>query len=308
MPLSAAGGSAPSLPISARGTFTKAQWEHRTDLSKLAPDVDTATPFELIKKPGLTSMELLATLGDEVCAAAAEPALDPDRDGLAIMPTRLAGGGASITVINSVDAINRSGRTAVRLEVEGLTPGRHALCVFRIDDEFTNPMEVWESQRDESDPRGPWEPVGAPKEPTAAQFAALRRAQEPALLHPISVIDAAAGRLSLDLDLPLPSLTQVLVVPDPGTPPAKPTRLVAERYRGLGGREARMLFWAAGDDRPAILFDVLVSRDGGAFEVVNEAPLLSTAFLVMSPPAGARYAVRARDGFGRLSQLSPLEA
>jgi L-iduronidase len=288
--------------------FTKAQWEHRTDLTKLSTDVDAATPFELIKKPGLTAMELLATLGDEVCAVAADPALDPDRDGLAIMPTRLAGGGASITLINSVDAINRSGRTAVRLEVDGLTPGRHALSVFRIDDEFTNPMEVWEGQRDESNPRGPWEPVGAPKEPTEAQFAALRTAQEPALLHPISVMEAATGRISLDLDLPLPSLTQVLVVPDPGTPPATPTGLVVERYRGLGGREERMLFWAAGDDRPAILFDVLLMKDGGAFEVINGAPLLSTAFLVMSPPAGAQFAVRARDGFGRFSQLCTLEA
>ncbi len=283
--------------------FTKAQWEHKTDLSKLATDIDTATPFELIKKPGLTAMELLATLGHEVCAVTATPALDPDRDGLAVMPTRLSGGGASITVINSVDAINRSGRTAVRLEVAGLQPGRQALCVFRIDDEFTNPMEVWEAQRDESNPRGPWEPVGAPPAPTEAQFAELRRAQEPALLHPISVIDAEAGSLSLDLDLPLPSLTQVLVVPDSGAPPAAPTGLRVERYRGLGGREERMLFWAAGDDRPAIFYEVLASTDGVTYERINPVPLISTAFLHMSPPAGIRYAVRARDAFGCLSAL-----
>lgn len=282
--------------------FTKAQWEHKTDLSRLSTDIDTAPPFELIKKPGLTSMELLATLGDEVCSITATPELDPDRDGLAVMPTRLAGGGVSITVINSVDAINRSGRTAVRLEVAGLQLGRHALCTFRIDDEFTNPMEVWEGQRDESNPRGPWEPVGAPREPTEAQFAELRRAQEPALLHPVSVIDAA-GRVSLDLDLPLPSLTQVLVVPDPGVAPAAPTRLVVERYRGLGGREERMLFWAAGDSRPAIFYEVLVGTDGTNYAPVEAAPLISTAFLHMSPGQGVRYAVRACDAFGRRSEL-----
>ena len=281
--------------------FTKAQWEHKTDLGKLATDIDTAPPFELIKKPGITSMELLATLGDSVCAVSAEPPLDPDRDGLAIVPTRLADGGASITLIHCMDAINRSGRVATRLAVAGLEPGRHALCVLRIDDEFTNPMEVWEAQRDESNPRGPWEPVGAPREPTEAQFAELRAAQEPALLHPISVVDASAGRVSLDLDLPLPSLTQVLVVPDTGAAPAAPKNLVVERYRGLGGREERMLFWAAGDIRPAIFYDVLISTDGDTFDVVSPVPLISTAFLHMSPPPGARYAVRARDAFGRLS-------
>jgi L-iduronidase len=283
--------------------FTKAQWEHKTDLTTLSTDIDTAPPFEVIKKPGITSMELLATLGDEVCAITAEPALDPDRDGLAVIPTKLGGGGASITVINSVDAINRSGRTAVRLEVAGLEPGGHALCVFRIDDEFTNPMEVWEAQRDESNPRGPWEPVGAPREPTEAQFAELRRAHEPALLHPLSTIDAADGRVSLDLDLPLPSLTQVLVVPDTGAAPAAPTRLVVERYRGLGGRDERMLFWAAGDNRPAIFYEVLASTDGTSFAPVNPVPLISTAFLHMSPAPGTRYAVRAYDAFGRRSSL-----
>jgi L-iduronidase len=288
--------------------FTKAQWEHKTDLSRLATDIDTAPPFELIKKPGITSMELLATLGDSVCEVSAEPALDPDRDGLAIIPTRLAGGGASITLIHCMDAVNRSGRVAVRLEVAGLEPGRHALCVLRIDDEFTNPMEVWEAQRDESNPRGPWEPVGAPPQPTEAQFAELRAAQEPALLHPISVMDAGTGRVSLDLDLPLPSLTQVLVVPDTGAAPAAPTSLVVERYRGLGGREERMLFWAAGDTRPAIFYDVLISTDGDSFDVVSPVPLMSTAFLHMSPPSGARYAVRARDAFARLSPLVTLPA
>jgi L-iduronidase len=196
----------------------------------------------------------------------------------------------------------------VRLEVAGLEPGRHALCVLRIDDEFTNPMEVWEAQRDESNPRGPWEPVGAPPQPTEAQFAELRAAQEPALLHPISVMDAGTGRVSLDLDLPLPSLTQVLVVPDTGAAPAAPTSLVVERYRGLGGREERMLFWAAGDTRPAIFYDVLISTDGDSFDVVSPVPLMSTAFLHMSPPSGARYAVRARDAFARLSPLVTLPA
>ncbi|NEJ89472.1 glycosyl hydrolase [Rhizobium leguminosarum] len=283
--------------------FTKAQWEHKTNLDMLVTDVDRAPPFDIIKKPGLTSMELLATLGDTVCKVTAEPPLAPDQDGLAILPTRLPGGGVSISLIHSVDAINRSGRTAVRLEVSGLVPGRHALCLLRIDEEFTNPMEVWEAQRDESNPRGPFEPVGAPPAPTEAQFAELRRAQEPALLHPISIVDCDEGRISVDLDVPLPSLTQVLVVPDTGVPPAAPSRLVVERYLGLGGREERMLFWAAGDASPAIFYDVLVSTDGGTFEKVSSAPLISTAFLHMSPPEGVRYAVCARDAFGRRSEL-----
>lgn len=283
--------------------FTKAQWEHKTDLSKLATDIDAAPPFELIKKPGLTSMELLATLGDTVVGLSAQPPLDPDADGLAVIPTRLAGGGVSLSLIHSVDAINRSGRAAVRLEVAGLERGRHALCVFRIDEEFTNPMEVWEAQRDESNPRGPWEPVGAPREPTEEQFAELRRAQEPALLHPVGICQVEDGRLSLDLDLPLPSLTQVLVVPDTGAAPAAPMGLRVERYRGLGGREERMLFWAAGDARPAIFYEVMASLDHETFEVISGAPLISTAFLHMSPPPGTRYAVRARDAFGRQSPL-----
>ncbi|QPB23956.1 glycosyl hydrolase [Rhizobium sp. 007] len=283
--------------------FRRAQWEHTTDLSTLATDVDAAPTFEQIKKPGLTSLELLATLGDTLCEATANPKLDPDRDGLAILPTKLADSGASIALIHSVDAITQSGRTSVRLEIDGLEPGRHGVCLLRIDNEFTNPMEVWEAQRDESNPRGPWEPVGAPREPTADQFAELRRAQEPALLHPISIVDAQEGRISLDLDVPLPSLTQILVVPDTGAAPSAPTGLTATRYRGLGELQQRMLFWAAGDARPGIFYDVLTSTDGKIFEKVNPVPLISTAYLHVSPQSGVRYAVRARDAFGRESAL-----
>jgi L-iduronidase len=64
-----------------------------------------------------------------------------------------------------------------------------------------------------------------------------------------------------------------------------------------------MLFWAAGDISPAIFYDVLVSTDGKTFEQVSSAPLISTAFLHMSPPEGARYAVCASDAFGRRSEL-----
>lgn len=282
--------------------FTRAQWEHRTNLGALLTDVDAA-PFELIKKPGFTAMELLATLGDRVCGLTADPPLDEDRDGLAVLPTALPGGGAAIAVINCVDRINRSGRTTVRLEICGLEPGCHAVCQFRIDEENTNPMEVWESQRDRSDPRGPYEPVGAPREPDAEQFAELRRAQEPALLHPIGVIDASDGKVSLDLDLPLPSLTLILIVPDTANTPVTPKGLCATRYVGLGGREQRMLSWRAGDSRPGIFYDVMLHADGGDARPLNAAPLISTAFLHMSAPDGARYTVRARDAFGRTSDI-----
>jgi len=64
-----------------------------------------------------------------------------------------------------------------------------------------------------------------------------------------------------------------------------------------------MLFWAAGDSSPAIFYDILISTDGETFEKVSPAPLISTAFLHMSPPEGVRYAVRACDAFGRCSEL-----
>ena len=284
-------------------TFGRAQREHKTDLGALETDIDTAPPFELVKKPGLTAMELLATLGDTACAVRAKPPLQPDEDGLAVMATKLAGGGASISLIHSVDRIDRSGRAAVRLDVDGLAPGRHAVCIFRIDEEFTNPMEVWERQTDEANPRGPWEPVAAPREPSSAQFTDLRKAAEPALLHPVALTDAVDGHVSLDLDVPLPSLTQVLVVPDSGHGPATPHDLSIERYRGLGGRENRMLFWAAGDAAGTVFYDVLASADGAPFEQLNPKPLLSTAYLHASATPGLRYAIRARDAFGRESTL-----
>jgi L-iduronidase len=39
------------------------------------------------------------------------------------------------------------------------------------------------------------------------------------------------------------------------------------------------------------------------FEKVNPVPLISTAYLHVSPQPGVRYAVRARDAFGRESAL-----
>lgn len=281
--------------------FDAAQRDWVTDLAALADRRANPEPFDYVKKPGLTVMELLALLGDR--RVDAPGALDPDRTGLGVMATPTADG-AAVLLYNSVDGLWRSGLSPVALEVAGLAPGRHTLGIFEIAQDKGDPFSVWEAQA-RTLPHA--EQLAALSTPNAALLAAMRKAQEPALtVREVEI--GADGRLKLDLELLLPSVALVVLAREGAAREAAPaTNLRVRRDRGLNGPN-QLLFWdpPAGDPRVGEgvrLFDVLWSADeAGPFAAVNPVRLLSSMYLHAA--GGGFYRIRTTDLAGRELSVS----
>lgn len=272
--------------------FPHAQADHRTDLDAVRAAAAAPTPFELVKKPALAAMEVLALLGPERCALAPDAPLDPDRDGLGIVATRWSQSRLAILVYHSVDRIWASGERRMTLALRGLPPGPYALAALRIDDAGTCAFHLWDA----------W---GAPASPTADQFARLRAVADAALLFPVERRAVGADGLALDLTLPLPSLTLVLAERETGRAPPAPIHLRAEPQPGLTERGNVLLHWTAAAHDGVQLHDVLFAASAaGPFEPVNARPLLSSAFLHSREPGPGYYVVETRDLSGLLSARS----
>jgi xylan 1,4-beta-xylosidase len=110
---------------------------------------------------------------------------DPDIYGLA------ARNGRDVTVLlwNYHDDDLPAAQAAVRVTVEGLTPGRPTLAHFRIDAEHSNSYEAWKT-------------MGSPQQPTRAQYAALDKAGKLHALGPSQRVTIKDGRLDIPVALP----------------------------------------------------------------------------------------------------------
>ncbi|MGL4963669.1 MAG: GH39 family glycosyl hydrolase [Inquilinus sp.] len=277
--------------------FDAAQRDWVTDLAALADRRANPEPFDYVKKPGLTVMELLALLGDR--RVDAPGALDPDRTGLGIMATPTAEGGA-VLLYNSVDRLWRSGTSPVALEVAGLAPGRYALGIFEIAQDKGDPFSIWEAQAAATPTHA--DQLAALSTPNAAQLAAMRRAQEPALtVREVEI--GADGRLALDLELLLPAVALVVLARDEAGREATPaTNIRVRRDRGLNG-PSQLLFWDPPAGEGVRLFDVLWSAaETGPFEAVNPVRLLSSVYLHAADRGF--YRIRTTDLAGRELSVS----
>jgi len=271
-----------------------AQSEHKTNLAALDARRANPEPFELVKKPALSVMELLGLLSERRLKLEG-PVLDADRTGLGAIATAFGTEetnlGASVLVYNSVDRIWQSGEGAVELDFAGLLPGAYALATFRIAHGKGDPFTVWED-------------LGAPDLPNPAELEAMRLAQEPALTIEHLQVSAAQCGYRLALDMPLPSVALVALVRREAEAPQAPSGLSARRFGGLNGRSNVVLFWEPAAHATVQLFDVLWSgSEAGPWQVVNATGLLSSVFLHPGDAKGY-YRVRARDLFGRTSAES----
>jgi L-iduronidase len=269
-----------------------AQAEHRYDPEAFSAIRATDQPFDLVKKPGLTVMELLSVLGPDRAMVSADPPLQPDLDGLGVMATRWGDTQVAALLYNSVDRIWQSGACSVSLAIEGLKPGRYVLGLFRLDDDHGTAF--WE-----------WERLDAPDTPTAAELAAMRKVEDIRLadLARFETLDGLA--VSAPLHLPLPGVALALIEPDDGALPPDITHLTGRPHRGINGTDDLLLTWRAGDWHRLQRFDVLYSALAeGPFEVLNPEPLMSSVFLHANRPGPGVYAVRARSLAGDHGRMS----
>jgi L-iduronidase len=280
--------------------FPSGQATHQTDAAKLRAVPPAIQPFELVKKPALAVMELMALLGPELCPVSSDPPLDPDRDGVGLIATAWprAGEGtsrAAVLAYGSPERIWASGNRRLILSLEGLVPGEYATAAFRLDQEHGCAFDLWDQ----------WE---APDQLDARQFAALRAAQEAELLGPVQRVRVEVGRsLAYELALPLPSVTLFLAERWSDGPLSSPTHLAAVHQPSLTEQNNVLLTWKPGSAEGVQLFDVLFGpSEEGPLARVNPAPLLSAAYLHTRVPGIGFYAIEARRLDGATSRSSGL--
>jgi hypothetical protein len=164
---------------------------------------------------------------------------------------------------------------------------------YRIDDAHGNPFARWVAH-------------GASGRPDAAALDDMRRCQELAMLHTPVQRAVRNGRVSLAFDMPLPSVSLVLLSARPEGAPRRVAGLRGEVYAGSGSRENAMICWRPDTSTVLRTYEVLYSQTrGGRYRRVNKPDLVCGAFLHVRK-AGSRgfYRVRAVDYWGRKGPVS----
>jgi len=260
-------------------------WGNRTLVTRFGGE----SACEIVKKPVLSVMALLAMLGDRRCAV-----LGPEEGGdVGALATRLGAEQVAVLVYNSADEITSSGSERISLSLTGLPFKEGLLAHYRIDAGHGDPFGVWEAH-------------GAPREPSAELFAEMRRHGEPTLYEEPRAVTSEGSRLSLAFDLPRPGVSLFVLSARPQEAPARPTGLRAECYPGLTGEERVMLRWDELRCRTLRTWEVLCGEsEDGPFQRVNEVDVLSTAWLHVRADGPERfYKVRRVDLWDRTGEPS----
>jgi xylan 1,4-beta-xylosidase len=95
-------------------------------------------------------------------------------------------------------------QTAVDVTLRGLPDGEYKLTHFRIDADHSNSYTAWKS-------------AGAPQNPTEDQLATIKSRQGLEELEPPKTVRATSGTVALDLRLPLPAASLLIISPSAGS-------------------------------------------------------------------------------------------
>ncbi|CAL8346343.1 unnamed protein product [Lota lota] len=263
---------------------------------------------QLIRKPVLTVMGLLALLGDvEVQAQVLDleggRGLNGSTVGVLASTQKPRSPGSSdswqaaVLIYNSNDSSSSTRTHRATLTLKGLAslsfPFPDLIYVtYYQDNNVTNPQQLWQA-------------MGSPDFPTAQQFQQLRAAEDPRVEGPWPV--PAGDTLTLDLKLSLPSFLLVHVC-------AKP-RAVPEQVNGLRfikiTKGQVLIVWSdhCVNSKCLLTFEVEFSRDGEDFHRVNARRSIFTSYVYSPVNQEVRgvYRVRALDYWGRPGSYSPTE-
>lgn len=240
--------------------------------------------FLLVKKPIYNFHVLAALLGAQRLASTATG--NPD---CGVLGT-IQDGVVAVAYYHHRDRPDHGGFSVPgRLRIANLPPGTWRMVHERIDEGAEHPFAVFAA--------GPCDPPEPETQRRYLQCGEPRRLGAPGDVQ-------GGGTLELDLDLPLPGMGLVLLVRDPGAPPAQVEGLAGEHWPGISDDEQIMLRWRHLPNRTLWTYEVERS-DGGSWCRINPDTRCAAWCDLRQPLAGgAAYRVRAVDLWGRAGAWS----
>ncbi|KAM3867981.1 alpha-L-iduronidase [Diretmus argenteus] len=257
---------------------------------------------QLIRKPVLTVMGLLALLGETQVLAqvlASAPANNGSVGVLASSHKPLIAGSsdswqAAVLVYNSDDNSTSTHSDDITVSLKGLAGQKGLVYVtYYMDNNVTNPYQLWQS-------------MGSPDYPSAEQFRQLRSLENPEVSGPWPV--PTGDTLTLKAKLSVPS---VLLIHVCSQPKATPDQVNGLRFIRITKGQV-LIVWSdhCVDSKCIKTFEVEFSKDHKEFHRINTQDTIFTSY-VYSPvngDVGGMYRVRAVDYWGRPGWYSLVES
>ena len=165
-----------------------------------------------VEKPLLNAYRMVSRLGsrriEATSSAASDPALLDADDGRSmgeevdVLASTDAKGRVTVLVWRHTDDQYRTdeGATPVDVTVNGLAGTDYSVSHHRIDADHSNAHTAWVAQ-------------GSPQDPSEDQLAAVKARQGLEELEPVRRQEVAGGTFTTRLDLPLPSVSMIVLEP-----------------------------------------------------------------------------------------------
>ncbi|XP_076003594.1 alpha-L-iduronidase [Genypterus blacodes] len=248
---------------------------------------------QLLRKPVLTVMGLLALLGDiQVLAEVWNPA-GTNSSTLGVLgsshePVRAGSSDswqAAVLIYNSDDNSSHTHSDDITVSLKGLAGQKGLVYVtYYLDNNVTNPYQLWQS-------------MGSPDFPSAEQFRLLRSVEDPQLDGPWPVPDG--DTLTLRTKLSVPSVLLIHVCARPKSVPEQVNGLRFVRVT----KGQVLVVWSdhCVDTKCIQTFEVEFSQDHKEFRRVNNLQTIFTSYIhsPVDQDVSGSYRVRAVDYWGR---------
>ncbi|XP_077571474.1 alpha-L-iduronidase [Stigmatopora nigra] len=256
---------------------------------------------QLIRKPILTVMGLLALLGETQVLAQvsnSSQANDVQSGTLGVLasthqpefPRGPDSWQAVLLVYNSDDNRTSSTTDVVVVSLKGLKPHKGLVYVtYLMDNNVSNPYQTWQK-------------MGSPSYPTREQFMEIRKAQEPVIVGPLPVPEG--DTLTLKAKLQVPS---VLLIHLCARPKAVPNQVNGLRFIRITKGQV-LIIWSDScvDSKCIQTFEVEFSSIHKDFRRINSHNTIFTSF-VYSPgdqEVSGSYRIRAVDYWNKPGMYS----
>ncbi|KAL4660837.1 alpha-L-iduronidase [Arapaima gigas] len=277
------------------------QFTQRTLTARFQVNNTQPPHVQLLRKPVLTVMGLLALLGEtQVFSHITLEESDPD-DTVGVLasihkppvPGTSDSWQSAILIYSSKDNRSSPFTNHVTLQLSGFS-GQKGLVytTYYLDNNSSNPYRLWQS-------------FGSPDYPTAEQFQQLRNLGEPLVRGPLPF--PSKGSLNLKVELPVPA---VLLIHVCAQPKATPQQVKGVHFIAVT-KEQVLIVWSDHyvNSRCIKTYEVEFSSDKRKFHRINVQDTIFTSYLFA--PGNLQvcgfYRVRPVDYWGRPGEYSQCE-